>query len=211
MKKSKWKVIFLKLFAITIVSLAIIVKIFFPQFNIDQTTVWLIIILVIVIFIPNLNELLERIRKVKKGDIEIELDSKLDRLKEQIEEASIEVDKYKISDKNIPEDVIAKIQNSMIEPRGALINIAVEIEKRLEFLARSYSIKIPGRFFSPRRTLESLVEKSVLPPNVLNMFLDYWNIRNQAAHGADFEIDKNRLYKLAEIGISILRYLYIIE
>ncbi len=213
LKDSKTSVVIWRaIFALLCIAL-LILRIVFPGVKIDQTSIWLVILIVAIVLLPDPKDIFSRMRRFKKGDFEIDFDARIHDLKRAVKETEDETspDQLQLSAEGIPSDVMDRIEHSMSEPRGALINIGVEIEKRLAELADQNEIKTPGRFFSPRRALEKLVGMQKLPPQALSLFLDYWAIRNDAAHMVGFDLDRDYLYELANLGLKILGYLYAIK
>ena len=180
------------------------------DFIFDEISLWLFIIAVIVILIPDIGELINRIKKFKKGSLEIEFERHIATMVKQTDLAEQKLEEAEIikEDREIPEHVRAILAESSRNPRGALITLAVEIEKALEVLAGKYNITNKGRYFSPRYTLERLVKIQKIPKTASELFLDFWEIRNQAIHNVRFQLDQDRLYELVEVGFRILKLLY---
>ena len=188
----------------------IFLKSYWTDFIFDEISLWLFIIAVIVVLIPDIGELINRIKKFKKGDLEIEFEKNLDSMVLQTERVEQEFEEVEITkeDREIPENVRAILAESSRNPRGALITLAAEIESVLELLAGKYDITNKGRYFSPRFTLDRLVEIQKIPMTASQLFLDFWQIRNQALHNARFQLDQERLYGLVAVGFRILKMLY---
>ena len=196
---------------IVIVCLIIIIlKSYMTEFIFDEISLWLFIIAVIVILIPDVGELINRIKKFKKGDLEIEFEKNITAMVKQADLAEQKLEEAQIikEDREIPENIRAMLAEASSHPRSALITLAVEIESILEVLARKYDITNKGRYFSPRSTLDKLVQITKIPKTTSQLFLDFWKIRNQAVHNRSFQPDQERLYELVEIGFRILKLLY---
>jgi hypothetical protein len=183
---------------------------FFPTILFDQISLWLLIVAVILILVPNVADLVDRVRKIKKGDLEVEFDKKLDELQQQTKEAEDRVGaRSNIDFVGIPEDVKERIQNSLVEPRGALISLAVEIESRLKELAEQHKITNRG-YFAPRKTIQELTFRNLISPEIEPVFIDFWEIRNNAVHARGFVPEPSKLFELAELGLRVLRFLYVV-
>ncbi|MCH8305407.1 MAG: hypothetical protein IIB94_09805 [Candidatus Marinimicrobia bacterium] len=197
----------------TVVALCFILiglRSYVEDFVFDDISLWLFLIAVIVILIPDIGELVNRIKKFKKGNLEIEFEKHIASMTIQTDLAEQKLEESDIikEDREIPENVRAILAESSRNPRGALITLAVEIERALELLAEKYDITNKGRYFSPRYTLEGLIKIQKIPQTASLLFLDFWEIRNQAVHDARFNLDQNRLYELVSIGFRILKLLY---
>ena len=190
--------------------LIIFLKTSWKNFVFDEISLWLFIIAVIVMLIPDIGELINRIKKFKKGDLEIDFEKHISSIVIQTDIAERKLEEAEIikEDRDIPKDVRAVLEESSRNPRGALITLGVEIEKVLEVLAAKYNITNKGRYFSPRFTLQRLVKIQIIPKEASELFLDFWEIRNQALHLARFKLDQDRLYELVVVGFRILKLLY---
>ena len=113
--------------------LIIFLKTFWKNFVFDEISLWLFIIAVIVILIPDIGELINRVKKFKKGDLEIDFEKHLSSIIIQTDIAERKLEEAEIikEDRDIPEDVRAVLEESSRNPRGALITLGVEIEKVL--------------------------------------------------------------------------------
>lgn len=186
----------------------VIVRAVFPGLRIDEVSFWLFLVGSIVLLIPDIGDLIARLRKVKKGDFELEFDHRLDDLKRRTEETESIIESEEIDFGEVPESVRGRIVGSLVEPRAALITLAVEIENRIRELAEIHDIRTRGRFFSPRRAIEAMVATGRLDAHLRSLFEDFWAIRNDAMHGRTLLIEREQLYSLVELGMRILRMLY---
>lgn len=186
----------------------ILLRMFFPSLVFDQTSFWLLLVVVLLLLVPNIGELPERIAKITKGDLEIEFDKKIDELKQQTEEVEHRAEANSGLDLvGIPEEVKGRILNSLAEPRAALISLAVEIESRLRDLAEKHNVTHRG-YFAPRTTIQELASRKVLSATIEPIFNDFWAIRNNAVHARGFVPNQSRLFELVDLGLRVLRFLY---
>lgn len=189
----------------------VIIRIIFPQLRFDEISFWLVVIFIVLLVIPDIGDLVSRIKKLKKGDLEIEFERKIDELLDHTVEAEEQISSdEKIEFIGLPEKVQQRIQETLVEPRATLINIAVEIESRIKELSNKYKTKTGDRYFPTRRSIKELVDKKLINPNIQTLFNDFWAIRNEAVHSKIFIPDKARLFELADLGIRILHFLYMI-
>lgn len=186
-------------------------RMIWPNLRFDQTAFYLFIFASIVVLIPDIGGLVARIRKVKKGDFEMEFDEKVSQLSEEIEKAESKDEGQKefegdtVIDDSELEERIQRITDQVSDPRGALIVMAIEIEDAIQDLARKKGIGNVHRYNSPVRVMNELVNRKLIEPSVMAPFKDFWTIRNQAAHSARFRVDKNQMYELVDIGIRVLK------
>lgn len=202
---NKWKA---RQWIPVICGVLIVLRAIFPSLRIDDITLWLLILGAVVALIPDIGELISRIRKVKKGDFEIEFDSLLENLKRQTEETESHIESGEINAGHLPAEVQARINSSLIEPRAAIITVAAEIEERLQNLAQTHGYKSRGRYFSPRRTIEELVGSEKIDSHMKSLFEDFWALRNEAVHSHKFHLKKEQLFSLVDLGVRILKILY---
>lgn len=165
----------------------------------------------LVVLIPDFGGLVSRIKRFKKGDLEVEFEEKVSQLNEAIEKAEFQdeksedsEDKEEVTDSGL-DARIQRIIDKVSDPRGALIVMAIEIEDAIQDLARSKGIAKVNRYNSPVRIMNELVDRSLIDSSVMAPFKDFWSIRNHAAHSAKFRIDDSQLYELVDIGIRVLK------
>jgi len=196
---------------ISVCTIVLISRILFPSMIFDNISLWILCIGIFSLLIPDIGDLIGRIKKFKKGDIEIEFISKVIQLAESTEKAEEELslndDLYEYSD--IPENVKMRVEQNLNNPRAALITLAVEIESSLRVIAERYDISNRGKYFSPRSIINILEKKNKISKQTYNLFNEFWLVRNTAVHGRDFEPSQYELYKLVDIGIRILGLLQI--
>ena len=180
----------------------------FPNLRIDEVSLWLLILAAIAALVPDIGGIVERVKKVKKGDFELEFEGRLEDLKRKTEETEQVLEAKDLEFGDIPGELRSRITRSLVEPRAALITVAIEIEGRLREIADTYEISHRGRFFSPRRTIENLAEAGQVEEHIPALFADFWATRNQAIHSRKFVPDQDQLYSLVDLGMRILSILY---
>ena len=182
-------------------------RIIWPNLRFDSTSLYLFLFAAVVILIPDIGDLVSRIKKFKKGDLEIELESKLNALADQTEkteEAIESSDEGEYVIEFIPDENHDRIFNYTRDPRGGLVAIAVEIETAINKIARDYNISSKSRFLSPIRAIDQLDQKGILPSELPSLLRDFWSLRNKAFHSADFSLTNEQLYRLLDLGVRIL-------
>lgn len=194
--------------------LVIGIRAVFPDIRFDSVSLWLFSITVVVWLLPDLPEFLSRIKRFKKGDLEIEFESQVSELARKTEKVEDEVEKEieatasnEIQYEGLSPETKSILSKSADHPRTALITLAVEIETELRNIAEQNDISGYQRIFSPSRLVQELVNRKVLTANVQALFKDFWTIRNQAVHGSTFEVSQDKLYELVDLGIRLLKIL----
>ena len=192
--------------------LIIISRIIWPEIKFDEVSVIVFAIGILVILIPDIGDLIKRIRRVRKGDIEIEFESliaeladKTDKVEKEIEVPSENPFTIDISASEI-RNRIAKLP---INPREKLVTLAAEIEAATLDLAEYYQIPRAHSFISPMMVASELAKRELLPKETPDLIKGFWSVRNQAVHAKNFEITQEHLYELLDLGIRILRLLSI--
>jgi hypothetical protein len=180
-------------------SIIVMARIFWPDMLFDSVSLYLTLIVVVALLIPDVGDIVSRIKKIKKGDIEIELEELVKRT--EIVEGEVELTEPAILNEH--EDYMKTVTNFVNDPRGGLVAIAVEIESRIRKLATSYS-GINYRYTSPTKALDELAKLKAIPNQLPSLFRDFWTIRNQAIHNLDYNFTSKELYSLLDLGVRIL-------
>lgn len=192
-----------RIFLIAVVLGLLYVNVFLETYKIDNTSLSLLIVLVLLVLLPDYIKIFEKIKKLKIGDNEIEIEHKINELEKKV--VNLSVDKL---ENNIPDNVINNIKQGFSNQRSTLITIGIEIEKRiLELVEINGITKNPG-FFSPKLMLDKLIDNNVINSSIKELFLDFWKIRNMASHSYNFDYDDSRLNEIANIGFKLLVLLY---
>lgn len=185
----------------------IITRLIWPIINYDNISFYLTLLIVILLVFPNIGEILSRIRRFKKGDFEIEIESSLNNLTEKTEKAEEEIEKLEIPKYEFepkPNEIKKRIFEYTKDPRGGLIAIAVEIESTISELVKYYKLPINAKHMSPIRTIDFLVKKEFVSSKLNSLIRDFWVIRNQVVHHSEFQLTNLQLYRLLDLGIRIL-------
>lgn len=189
------------------ICLIIISRLVWPNINYDDISFYLTLLIVVLLVFPNIGEILSRIRKFKKGDLEIEIESNLNNLTKKTEKAEEEIEKSEISEyefESKPDEINKRILEYTKDPRGGLIAIAVEIESMIYELVKYYKLSINAKLMSPIRAIDILVKKGFVPSKLNSLIRDFWVIRNQVVHHSEFQFTNHRPYRLLDLGIRIL-------
>jgi uncharacterized protein YutE (UPF0331/DUF86 family) len=168
------------------------------QLNLDSSAVGLAAILVFVSFALVLIEkmppsgYLSRLRLSAQG-VEAEF-QQLRQMARQVREEEVNPE--------IKEE-IELIRESDSDPKGAFLELIIEIEKKLRFLASKRAGEDSYKYRSVRQIIDMLSSKGTIDTNLANLIREFWYLRNKAIHG-EIEITKGRLDEAIRIGEVIL-------
>ena len=195
-----------RLFIAAFAILVIIARIIWPEMRYDTTSFYLTILFAVILLIPDIGDLISRIKKIKKGDLEIELESKINDLAAKTEKAEedIEVSGEAFAFERLPNDLRNRIAEYTQDPRGGLIAVAVEIESKIDEIARRYQIDKQTKYASPIRIIDEFTRRGIVPKELPSLIRDFWTIRNQAVHSTEFKLTNEHLYRLLDLGIRII-------
>lgn len=186
--------------------LLVIIKLFFYELVVDNISIYLILISMVIIFIPDLSSIFDRVTKVKKGDFELELkelNSKVDKVEEDIKHRK---SNGKLDYGGIDKDIIDKLELISNEPKALILFIATEIEIRLRGLIKLVSNNeyLMKNMYQMQK---ELLKREIITKNQFNLLNEFRDVRNQLAHGIDNNMTEDRLYLFADLGLRILETL----
>lgn len=178
---------------ITILILIIVHGCFNKYFKVDNTTVLLLLILILLPY-------LHLIRKIKYGDFEAEIKPE--------EVKKIEGKATKIPEKK-QEDTLDFGKTDYLEslaqrdPELALAKVRIEIEKRLRSLGEIYLPKSKVLFhLGIRNILAALKKNKIIDSPLASVLEDVISVANRAIHGET--VSKRSACKLIEISNKII-------
>lgn len=179
--------------SIILILLIILHGLFSEEFLIDNFTIIIVIILVLLPYIPLLS-------KIRIGEFEAEISH------EDVKELNAKADQI-IENKDIQkkEKDLLELENLVIsDPTLALAKARIEIEKRLKLLSEIY-LNLGAYRGSLSRILNDLFKKKILSKSEIDILNDVILFANQAIHGALIESDDAiKLVAAAKKGIDIL-------
>ncbi len=160
----------------------------------------LVLVVLLILLYPDLGSEIRRLRKLKAGPVELELDPVVEHLQESVRnvERSLEGKNDYFGFPPITEtSAEAKRLLDKGELKAAFLVLVVEVEQRIRELADMN--RLPARL--PLRAMaDALVERGLLPKDVVDIFNQVWMVRNQIIHGTGGELSENRLRDLVQIG-----------
>jgi len=198
---------------VTVICMGIIVvRAVWPELRFDNISVILLVLAAVSALLPELYKHIGKIKKVKIGDVEVELEEKLKKLAGETEaaESAVQDRKGQLVMETTQEDfVIQRLEQAGTDPRAALLLIAIEIERTVRDLAEASDIPHPRRTHPVSRLLAMLADRQVVDERLVGLFRDFWSVRNAVVHGHHFELSEGKLYELIELGMRLLRLLQV--
>lgn len=193
MKKLNW------LIAVLVIVLIVIHGISENLFKIDNTTVFLIMIIIFLPYIP-------LVKKIKFGNFEAEITADEIRNIEKKVEKIPEKKQKKLSPEK--HDILKDLIDS--DPSLALAKARIEIEKRLRSLGQIYAKDKLRVKFNLIELVITLFEKEIIDESLENLLIDIIAVSDRVIHG-DFisKEDAIRLVDVANRGIEELEYVVI--
>lgn len=193
--------------AICLCLLIIFLRIYYPNMNFDDTSLKLLLISIFLLIIPEFRILLERIKKIKKGDFEVLL-GEISKLEDKTSVAEATIGTEGTKSNIIYEDISSELKSKLIEmasdPRGSLMMLAIEIEGKIRSLASMTDIEDVKRPGSVIQLLRIMTRQNIIPSEVMPIFQDFWKIRNKIIHEG-YKLENDNLYSLVDLGLRILR------
>ncbi|MCD4747459.1 MAG: hypothetical protein K8R58_14275 [Bacteroidales bacterium] len=196
--------------------------------EIDIISIGLFVFISIILLIKDYNTL----KKIKGFGIEFEFDRKLKELVEETDQLEDNLEKRQKqeqglsgipelkkatnNEKSIKQDTSLKKDSldykiETDNPKIALINLAIELEKELRDIIGKHIDEIPKHPISATKMMELLVNELNLDRQYLIVFKDFWRLRNQVLHEPLEKIDEDLILSLTNTGIKILKIIRTID
>jgi uncharacterized protein YutE (UPF0331/DUF86 family) len=193
-------------------ALLIATRAVWPEWRFDNVSMALFLVAVVTLLIPNIGDLISRIKRIKKGDFELDLSDKIPKL---IQEASeIQKDSASVAKPIDPQQLESETQAFLIalsdvDARGTILEVALYLERTLLELAEHNNLLEVDKPSPPYQLMKKLLDNHIVNQNVYQIYREFWSIRNQAVHDPDFDISYDRLKELVELGVRIKHLLRI--
>lgn len=198
----------MKRFAVAILALAfIVVRAILPNLRLDEIALALFGIICLAILWPDIEKIATYIRKFRFGVLEFELAEKVERLGEKAEKVEEAESQKALGQRKVEEispEVAKRIAEAGTDPRSALLLVAIEIEEAARRLARKHELPEQA---PTSRLISELSEKGLVSHEVVSLFHDFWQVRNQVVHHAGFNVPAGQIYALVDVGLTILKLL----
>jgi hypothetical protein len=197
----RWIVVFVCLILITI-------RYIYPTFQIDTTTVGLVVVGAVAFLLPDLKSLVPYIRRIKIGEAELELRDEIEKLSNEVEKAQQATAEKKIDKVNLQAIKQASLETEAIlenqrDPRSSLLLLSSKIERQLKNRLAEARVQTE-KVYSLRQLAREAVAHEIFSKDLLSAIDDFASIRNRVAHGEAFDVDDNVIYSLISLGIQIL-------
>lgn len=187
----------------------IIVRWIWPTFQVDSTTIWLLVIAAILFVLPDLKSLTPYIKRIKIGETEVELKEEIEKLDTEIKKASIaaETEENRVFSKDKVEltskDIDKVIEEAGKDPRAALLLISSKLERRVRDRLEEANIEVKRQ--SAVKLVETGVEQGIFPYEFNSAFRDFWAVRNKVAHGEAFDVNDDYILSLISLGTELYK------
>ena len=132
-----------------------------PSITLDTNSLVLLLVGCLLLLIRNPEQMLSRVKKLKKGDFEVEFDTKLNQLNDATEKAERLVETLN-EGAGLPLHIRKRLLDASQDPRATLLILAIEIEQAIQALAEERRIPKGKRYYAPTRMLEVLESDDVL-------------------------------------------------
>jgi len=187
----------------------VLARFLWPDLKFDYLSVYLILVAMLCILVPDLARLISRIKKIKFGDKEIELSETLDRMTHEAENIEGRVSKSETEEFNRSEEPPAHVMQYVRDPWGGLIALAADIERKVQQLLTAENLIDGNRYVPPLRGIEMLAKEDRVVQGLPILMQEFWKVRNQVVHGADIQVTTRDIYRLIDLGVRILDLLSI--
>jgi uncharacterized protein YutE (UPF0331/DUF86 family) len=198
-------------YLISVVCVAIIVlRALFPDIHFDSTSLTLLIISIVIMLFPEMQELISRIRKLRIGQFEVEISEKLKDLAERTTDAEEKVglqEEKQYEYFGYSAESIDKVIQASKDPRGALLILAVEIERTVRKIAKISELPEAEGSYPLRKLITIMADRNIIDPNVVPIFRDFWSIRNLVVHGQHYELSEGKIFELVDLGLRVIKLL----
>ncbi len=200
-------------YLVALVAVAIvIVRAVWPDARLDEISLVLLVVAALALVWPDIAPLTSRIRRLKLWELEVELSEKISELSERVEvvgrEASQEREAAPAeSVAVVPPELKEWAEAAAADPRAGLLLVAADIEEAIRRLASRHGMATGVGRLSARRALSDLAKRGIVPRQVVPLFDDFWQVRNEVVHGAGLQLPAGQLYELIDIGFRILELL----
>jgi hypothetical protein len=189
----------------------IVARFIWPDAKVDTTTIWLVVIAVLLFVLPDLKALAPFIKRIKIGEAEVELKDQIQKLSSEVakaEEASQKLETKQPrpdTTKKVSIEIDSVLESLQQDPRATLLLLSSRIERHLRDRLEEAGVSAVDRTYALGRLAELGVRSGVFPEEFYPAFRDFVAVRNRVAHGEAFDVDDNLIYSLISLGSQLLR------
>ncbi len=179
--------------------------------SLDWPSTSLLLTGVLLLFSRKVMALLPYIKKLKLGEVEIEIQEKLRDLAatvNQLEESPLKRPHASASVGRLTDtSVEATILDLATKDKSAaLVRLAIEIEKEMALRCKELGIELPRPTW--RESVDALSREKVLAPQMARALIEFRDIRNQVIHsGLRGAVQGHLIDRALDNGLQLLRLL----
>lgn len=177
-----------------------VARLAWPDLRIDAVTIWLVGLAAAVALLPDLRSVVPFVKRLKVGEMEIELR----RLEREVAEAAEAVSGRADVGDDARTHVDDVLREAGRDPRAALLLLSSKLEQQVRERLRTAGVKESSKFMGLLRLVQAGVEGGVFPATLVPAVRDFWLARNEVAHGRAFEVPDATLLSLLSIGTELL-------
>lgn len=225
----------LKISIILLCITVIILRMLFDNIRFDNTSLYILVLLIVTMLIPDLQELLLRIKRFRKGDFELELSEIVKELKDKVEEVEEKQIKdstkdtnelkknsdnstpkkanilketpgiYELETKEIKEDPFEEQIKNLIDYP---VQLVIFISAEIEKRVRLLVLNESNKInLTHKAALKEAINRKIISKDIWILNEKFMKIRNYAAHGHNSEFNEIEIYEAIELGLRILKLL----
>ncbi len=195
----------LKSIIIAVCLLIISLRLFNSTFTFDNISLYLIIAIFVVLLIPDLKDFILKVRKFKKGDLEIEFADLLIEGRQNHQENADNTNSAETSNQQDQFDTFfASLSPYTARPYIFLPLILVEVEKKVNKLALNEGLE---NVASITGTLNYLVENQVIEYGLVKKILRFIQNSHTYLQASDENYDLKKIADIANSGLELLKKL----
>jgi hypothetical protein len=164
------------------------VRFYWPDVQVDVTTILLLLLLVVALCWPSLRRLLPFIKSVSVGGFEVSMGDAIKELSSKAEKAE-EEKKIRPMPAVAPTSLVEEVEEvdtvARTSPEAAILLLSAKLERALRNIACATSLSSQARGMPPHALIRALAEARVLSNSTVAALNDFRAIRNRVAHGVD--------------------------
>jgi hypothetical protein len=191
----------------------IVIRIVFPEWKIDNTTLILFVFSSLLLTINskylNFSKLRELFESIKIGNIDLKF--------REMNEDLIQVEETTTFDSKLRQKDYEFLQASWsvsgtpdTDPHLEIVNVAQEIESFISDIWYNSNLD-SEKSLSIINQVQKLNSNNVIDDKLSQIITKYWKMRNRVVHEIQFKLSGNKLYLILDTGYRILRILRAIE
>lgn len=181
-----------------------------PHLKFDNLSLYLLIISILLILFPDFKDLFSRLKKLRKGDLELEFGEKLSSLAKKTNEVENSLAIKEVSNieyGEFKEETRKRLAQASSDPRGALMVVGIEIESKIRKLAKEANIHNESKLPPLEKLLNRLEKEDIVLDELIHIIKEFWSIREKLIHEEHFDLSSGKIYEFTDLGLKILKLL----